>query len=362
MKTFKKIVLAASIVAATLGSLNSAEACTGISLKAKDGSYVIGRTMEWGGFRMPSRVVIVPRGYSRLALTPEGKNGMELKAKYGYAGIGVLDGNFIAEGMNEKGVVVELFYFPGYGETMPYKPENHGRTLCDAQFLDWVLCNFATIGEMEAALGSIDFCTFGDGFESAHYRIADATGRDVVVEFYDQHWHVWENNVGVITNSPSFDWHVTNLNNYVNVFPGGIEPRQLNDNLKIRAFGVGSAAHGLPGDLTPPSRFVRAAFYVNTAKKMADGWSTVKQVFQILNNFDIPIGMEFGQDEMPDLVSATQWTSAIDIAARKLYYKTEWNASIRCLDFNEINFGKVKLQTLPLDKVEDFPVEKVRIR
>ena len=239
MKTFKKFFLAASVIAATLGSLNSAEACTGISLKAKDGSYVIGRTMEWGGFRMPSRIVIVPRGYSQSALTPEGANGMELKAKYGYAGIGVLDGNFIAEGMNEEGVVVELFYFPGYGETMPYKPENHDRTLCDAQFLDWVLCNFKTIDEMEAALESIDFCTFGDGFESAHYRISDATGRDVVVEFYDQKWHVWENNVGVITNSPSFDWHVTNLNTYMNVFPGGIEPRQLNENLKIRAFGVG---------------------------------------------------------------------------------------------------------------------------
>ena len=356
------MVLAVSIIAAILGSLMDATACTGISLKAKDGSYVIGRTMEWGTFKLPSRLIIVPRGHTQRAVTPEGKNGMELKAVYGYAGIAVLDDNFMAEGMNEKGVVVELFYFPGYGEHMAYNPANHDRTVTDAQFLDWVLCNFASIDEMERCLHSIDFVTFGHGFESAHYRIADATGRDVVVEYYDNHWHVWENTVGVITNAPSFDWHVTNLNNYVNVFQGGVAPRQVNDKLHLKAFGVGAAAHGLPGDLTPPSRFVRAAFYVNSAKKMEDGWGTVKEVFQILNNFDLPIGAEFKQDEMPDILSATQWTTATDIRARKFYYRTEWNYTIRCIDFNEINFAKVKFQTLPLDKVEDYPVENIRIR
>ena len=355
-------MLAVAMVAAVLGGRMEAEACTGIALKAKDGSRVVGRTMEWGAFRMPCQLLVVPRGYTRRALTPEGMNGMELKARYGYAGIAMVEGNFFTEAMNEKGVVIELFYFPGYGEHMKYQPERRERTVSNAQFADWVLGNFATVSEMEKHLDEIDYITLSTGNEAAHFRITDASGRDVVVEYYQNHWHVWENTVGVITNSPSFDWHVTNLNNYMNVAPGGIEPRKLNEEVTLRAFGVGSAAHGLPGDLTPPSRFVRAAFYVNTAKKLEDGWSTVKQVFQILNNFDIPIGMEFGQDEMPDLMSATQWTSAIDISARKLYYKTEWNSSIRCVDFNEINFGKAKFQALPLDKVEDFPVEKVKIK
>ena len=92
--------------------------------------------------------------------------------------------------------------------------------------------------------------------------------------------------------------------------------------------------------------------------------AAVKQVFQILNNFDIPIGAEFEQEKVEDidLVSGTQWTTATDVKARKMYYKTEWNNTIRCIDFNDINFAKVKFQTLPLDKVEDFPVEKVRVR
>lgn len=95
-KTIKAIVLAASIIAATLGSLTDASACTGIYLRAKDGSFVIGRTMEWDSFKMPSRLVIVPRGHVQWTVTPSGDKEIEMKAKYSYAGIGVLDDNFMA--------------------------------------------------------------------------------------------------------------------------------------------------------------------------------------------------------------------------------------------------------------------------
>lgn len=50
-------------------------ACTGITLKAIDGSVVYGRTMEWGSFDLLSRVVIVPRGHRFTGLTPDQKPG-----------------------------------------------------------------------------------------------------------------------------------------------------------------------------------------------------------------------------------------------------------------------------------------------
>ena len=64
---------------------------------------------------------------------------------------------------------------------------------------------------------------------------------------------------------------------------------------------------GLPGDITPPSRFVRAAFYQTSAPVQQNPEQTVRQCFQILNNFDIPIGIEFSEGETPtDIPSATQ--------------------------------------------------------
>lgn len=353
--------LSAIVLAAALGMTQQAAACTGISFVAKDGSKVIGRTMEWGTFPMESHLVVIPRGYSRLAVTPSGVNGMRLVAKYGYTGIGVLADNFLTEGVNEKGLVGELFYFPHYGKCEDYDSTKNSVSVTDAQFLEWVLGSFATVDEMVENLDKIRLVGFGGGFETAHFNIADASGHHVVVEYYDGRFHVHENEIGVITNSPSFDWHMTNLNNYINLFSGVTPPRELPSGVKLQSFGMGSAALGLPGDLTPPSRFVRAAFYVQTARPQETGFDAVLQTFQILNNFDIPIGAEFtDSEEMPDMLSATQWTTAIDTKALKLYYRTEWNSTIRCVDLNEIDFGRVEYQALPLDKVQQQPIEYVK--
>ena len=96
----------------------------------------------------------------------------------------------------------------------------------------------------------------------------------------------------MLTNSPGFEWQLTNLNNYVNLFPG-TAPAQDLGTTPLKSFGAGSGFLGIPGDVTPPSRFVRAAFYQSTAPLQDSAEKTVLQGFQILNNFDIPVGIEF---------------------------------------------------------------------
>jgi choloylglycine hydrolase len=53
-------VLTAAII--SLPTIQHADACTGITLVAKDGAVVFGRTQEWGTFDLRSRVAIIPRG------------------------------------------------------------------------------------------------------------------------------------------------------------------------------------------------------------------------------------------------------------------------------------------------------------
>ena len=96
----------------------------------------------------------------------------------------------------------------------------------------------------------------------------------------------------MLTNSPGFEWQMTNLNNYVNLYAGGAEAKPFGK-VKLAAFGAGSGFLGIPGDVTPPSRFVRAAFYQTSSPMQATARKTVLQAFQILNNFDIPVGIEF---------------------------------------------------------------------
>ena len=120
---------------------------------------------------------------------------------------------------------------------------------------------------------------------------------------------------------------------------------------------------GIPGDVTPPSRFVRAAFYKATAPQYETAEETVMECFQILNNFDIPIGVEFTEGQQPtDIPSATQWTSATDVKNRVIYYRTMYNSTIRSIDLKEIPFDRVSYQAFPLDAEKRQPVVKVSVQ
>lgn len=126
--------------------------------------------------------------------------------------------------------------------------------------------------------------------------------------------------------------------------------------------GGNSGFLGIPGDATPPSRFVRAAFYKATAPLLRNAFETVKQCFHILNNFDIPIGTEHHKGKTPEIPSATHWTSVIDITNRKVYFKTAYNNTIRCIELANIDFETVNYQSRPFDKQKEQPIEYVTVR
>ena len=92
-------------------------------------------------------------------------------------------------------------------------------------------------------------------------------------------------------------------------------------------------------------------------KQQPTGFETVLQCFHILNNSDIPIGIEHPVGKSPDIPSATRWTSAIDLTNRKIYYKTTYNSTIRCIDLKNIDFNTVRYQSFPLDKTRQSPIE-----
>ncbi len=348
-----------------IGSLCAIEsgACTGISLKAADGSRVVARTVEWAESAMDCGYVVVPRGYVQQSLTPTGENGLKYKSIYGYVGIYTEYSPFVVEGVNEAGLSAGLFFFPQYGQYQLYDAAHNFRTLCDMQFVSWALSQFSSIDQLKMAMENIDLVSLDHRIGSVHWRVAEPGGRMVVLEFVNGKPRFYENKLGVITNSPGFEWQMMNLDNYVNLYPGAADNQKISKCVELRPFGGGSGMLGLPGDFTPPSRFVRAAFFQTTAPMQATGFDAVTLAFHILNNFDVPVGMQNARDKAPKgLPSATQFTSATDQDAMRLYYKTVWNGNIRCIDLMSIDFKKVHFQTHPLDEHKAQPVEMVRVR
>ena len=360
MKRFFIFVAAAVTV---IFAAADANACTGISLTAQDGSHIVARTVEWAATPMQCGYVVAPRGHSHQSYTPTGSNGLKYRSVYGYVGIYTEYEPFVVEGINETGLSAGLFFFPQYGDYTPYDSARNDKTLCDMQFVSWVLSQFSTIDEVKAALNEIDLVTLNHKIGAVHWRIAEPNGRMVVLEVVGGTPHFYENPLGVLTNAPGFQWHMTNLNNYVNLKPGSAPDNTLAPGITLKPLGHGSGMLGLPGDFTAPSRFVRATFYQTTAPVLANGFDTVVQAFHILNNFDIPIGSQHAKAEIPKgLPSATQFTAATDQTAMKFYYRTAWNSNIRCLDLKRIDFKRVRYQSHPLDKVQEQPVEMVDIK
>lgn len=357
----KRIILLVILLTGALG-LHKAQACTGITLQTADNLTVTARTIEWAAEPLNAMYVVVPRGQKQRSWLPDGTlHGKSFTAEYGYVGIAVENDEFIMEGINEAGLAAGLFYFPDYGQYMPYKEEDKSICVSDMQFVAWVLSTCATIDEMIALLPTIRIIGTDPRASTVHWRITEPSGRQVVVEIINQQVKLHENPLGVLTNSPEFTWHLTNLNNYVNLASGSIHQRAIGS-LDLKAFGGGSGLHGLPGDMTPPSRFVRAAFFQSTAPRLDSPEHTVVQAFHLLNNFDIPVGIQFSDiDLVPDMPSATQITIATDLANQRLYYRTMYNSTIRCIDLHSIDFDRVAFQAEPLENNREEPIETIEI-
>lgn len=359
MKRFFTLIAAAFLCGLAAAD---ADACTGIQLNAQNGSNVVARTVEWAATPMQCGYVVAPRRHPHQSFTPTGENGLKYTGLYGYVGVYTEYEPFVVEGVNETGLAAGLFFFPGYGDYAAYNSSDNDKTLCDMQFVSWVLSQFSSIDEVKAAIAKVDLVTLSHKIGSVHWRIAQPDGRMVVMEVVGGVPQFYENKLGVITNAPGFQWHMTNLNNYLNLVPGSAPNNTIKKGITLQALGHGSGMLGLPGDFTSPSRFVRATFFQTTAPAWPTGFDAVVQAFHILNNFDIPIGSQHTAADMPKgLPSATQVTTATDQHALQFFYRTAWNSNIRCIDLKDIDFQKVKFRSEPLDKVQVQPVEFIKV-
>ena len=275
-----KISISTIITAAAIffGTGHS-NACTGITLEAGDGSHILARTIEWGGSDLHSNYVIVPRGHTQSSIVP-GNNGdtgsgMRFTAQYGYVGLAVEQKEFVAEGLNEVGLSAGLFYFPNYGKYEQFNPDMKDSTISDLQLVSYILGSCKTINDVKHAIAEkVHVVAIDPRASTVHWRFADANGLQVVLEIIDGSPCFYDNELGVLTNSPDFNWQLTNLNNYVNLHPGSSGNRTIGS-MQLSPFGAGSGFLGIPGDVTPPSRFIRAAFYQASAPKQPTAWQTV---------------------------------------------------------------------------------------
>jgi choloylglycine hydrolase len=317
------------------------EACTDFQLTAGDGTILVARSMEWGA-DMHSKLVIRPRGELRQSAAPSGAKGFSWTSKYGYVGANVYDLEAYVDGMNEKGLSFGMLWLPGYTKYQEISPDQSKSAVSVIDLGSWLLGNFATVDEVIAAIPKIQVWSAEvegfPGIPTAHLALHDSRGKSVVIEFVGGQQKIYDNPTTVLTNAPPFDWQLINLKNYLKISPYNAEPVKIGGTV-LAPPGEGSGFLGVPGDWTPPSRFVRIMAMLSFAKPADSKEQGVTLAEHVLNAVDIPKGDIREKVEGKDYCDYTQWNLIKDLTNGVIYFRSYDNLNLRALDLKKLDFN-----------------------
>ncbi len=135
------------------------------------------------------------------------------------------------------------------------------------------------------------------------------------------------------------------------------------ENFQLGPLGAGSGMVGMPGDFTPPLRFIRAAALTASVRPLSNATDAVFESFRILDSFNIPLGAVVPREQIPkDIESATQITSVSDLGNKRYYYHTMNNRQVRMLDLTKIDFESVKQQVIDDDTGREHMVREISVK
>ncbi len=353
---FKLHVLGVLIVLVTPAI--PATACTGIQINPADGSVICARTLEFG-MDLASSVIVIPRGLTYVGSTPDGEPGHAWTTRYGTAGANAFGMPIVIDGTNERGLGIGAFYFPDYAQYENVSASDLDKTLAPWELPTFLLGTCATVAEAVDAAHAVRVAAVVQRdmgiVPPCHFVVHDASGKWAVLEYVDGTLHVHDNPLGVFTNSPTFDWHLTNLRNYVNLRVANVPPVEMLG-VRLSGFGQGNGLVGLPGDFTPPSRFVRAVAFTQSATPTKTAREGVLQAFHILNQFDIPRGAVRSEENGQTHDDYTLWTSAADLANHRYYFRTYANSRVRVVELDKLDLDAPKIKTISMGGEEVFEV------
>ncbi|MFD1124878.1 choloylglycine hydrolase family protein [Lentilactobacillus raoultii] len=303
--------------------------CTSVTFLSETGDNFLARTMDFA-FELDGRPVVIPRHqhFNSSASTA----GYDTKLAFVGAGRN-LNGYVLVDGVNERGLSGAALYFSGEASYSDQIKDDH-TNLASYEVLNWLLgnaesCNHAAELIQKLNVVNAPIKLMGKVIP-LHWILSDRYGDCRVLEIRADGVHFLKNPVGVMTNSPEFEWHLKNLNNFTELQPNPHPDRDYNG-YRITAFGPGSGALGMPGDYTSVSRFVRTAFmrqYTTSAPSKA----AVNVLSHILNSVEIPKGVKLKENGGADY---TQYRGYMDSSHLTYYMQPYDNQTIAKVTLTE---------------------------
>ena len=312
--------------------------CTAASFKTRD--HYFGRNLDLE-YSYHETVTITPRDF------PFHFRKMGLIAHH-YAMIGMAfvaqDYPLYYDATNEKGLSMAGLNFPG---NACYFPEAEGKdNVAPFELIPWILCQCETVVQARALLSKMNLMKMDFSAQlpasPLHWMIADKE-ESIVVESVKEGLKVYDDPAKVLTNNPTFDYHMTNLVNYMALSPKQPE-NSFGPGLELTPYSRGMGGMGLPGDLSSASRFVKAAFTRLNSVCGDSESASISQFFQILGS----VAQQKGCVLVGDKYEYTIYTSCCNTDQGIYYYNTYENSQLSCVHLHHENLDSDGLISFPL--------------
>ncbi len=312
--------------------------CTATNYTTKD--HYFGRNLDLE-YSYNETVTVTPRNYVfKFRQVPD------IKTHYAIIGMAtVADGYpLYYDATNEKGLSVAGLNFP---ENANYKPVADSKTnISPFEFIPWLLAQFTSVKEVKKALENFNMADipFSEQYPLSplHWIVSDRES-SITVESVKEGLKIYDNPVATLTNNPTFDIQMFNLNNYAHLSTKPPE-NNFSKELEFDTYSRGMGAIGLPGDLSSASRFIKAVFTRMNSVSGDSESESISQFFHILGSVD----QQRGCVQVGDKYEITIYTSCCNTAKGIYYYHTYENSQITSVDMHKEDLDGDALVEYPL--------------
>lgn len=311
--------------------------CTGLRY-INDGFY-FGRNLDLD-YTFGQSIVITPKNYEIKF-----KHEKSIANHYAFIGVAVVveDYPLYADAINEAGLGIANLNFPHFAEYATEVQEGQ-LNLAPYELMLYALANCQSVAEVKTAFSNLNVVDIPFNAQmpntTLHWFVADKK-QAAVIEVIQGKVKITDNPANVLTNSPSIDYHLMNLAHYANLS----DQQPTNQPFDMPPFGEGFGAIGLPGDWSPASRFVKAAFVNKHAISEKDEISNVTQFFHILDSVAFVEGVTTSPRGTHDL---TMYASCGHTESGNYYYKTYRNNQINCVSMSKVDLQSHTLFNYPM--------------
>ena len=320
--------------------------CTAISYLANE--HYFGRNLDVE-FALDENVVISPRRFPFFF-----RNGQQTEEHFAMIGMAHTEDHYplYYDATNEKGLSIAALSFPE--EAVYHKSKSDMLNLAPWELIPFVLGACETAAQAKTLLCKVNLTT--ETFRKdipltpLHFLIADEK-ESFVAEPMEKGLCLTENPVGVLTNSPPFDFQMQYLHLFMGLSNKPVENR-FSKEIPFKQISRGMGALGLPGDLSSPSRFVRAAFTKAHAPVCVTKAHDIRQFFHILGSVE----QQKGCVDLGGKLEFTAYSSCCDTRKGIYYYKTYDNFSIVGVDMRKEDIDTDQLISYPMIREGGFAI------